>query len=615
MKFLLAAVNAKFIHSNPAVYSLRAWCAQEEPGLEAHVELAEYTINQRTEEILADIYRKRPDAAAFSCYIWNREQVEEISRELAKLMPHLPVWLGGPEVSYDPQETLAGWPWLTGIMVGEGEETFRELLKLYLREDGGASSGLTPSLKDIVPEGIAGIVYRKREGKEGGVIVAAPPRPLTDIDRLPFFYRDSEMEAFRDRILYYESGRGCPYRCSYCLSSIDRTVRLRDPSLVKRELQFFLDRRVAQVKFVDRTFNCNHVHAMEIWRYIGEHDNGVTNFHFEIAADILTEEELELLAGLRPGLVQLEIGVQSTNPETLREIRRTMDRKRLWQTVARLRAGRNIHIHLDLIAGLPFEDLESFRVSFNQVYACRPEQLQLGFLKVLKGSHMHAMAEKYGIVYTDMPPYEVLFTRWLSYEDVLILKGIEEVLEIYYNSAQFSHTLPLLERCFESPFDMYRALAAYVRQEGYFLKNPSREARYQLLFYFALAQDPEGEQIYRQLLTLDLYLRENRKNRPAFALPACVDEEERRRIVEFYRKEEKEPKLLSEYVQAGYDSRQMARMTHVERFTHPVWEEEQDRDGWERTAREKGPFWLLFDYQKRNPLNKEAETVLLDPFA
>ena len=628
MRFLLVAINAKYIHSNPAVYSLRAYAERfcpalsvapassrgAEKGGRAEIEIAEYTINQPFWEILAGLYGKKPDAVGFSCYIWNREPVFALARELGKLLPHVPVWLGGPEVSYDPEEALSALPSAAGVMIGEGEETFRELIELYagvrpsLSEETGSllTDGLWPDPKEI-----RGIAFRTRPG---GGVRRTPERPLLLLDQIPFFYEeDREPDAFQNRIIYYESSRGCPYRCSYCLSSIDKTVRFRDVALVKKELQFFLDKKVPQVKFVDRTFNCSHSHAMEIWRYLREHDNGVTNFHFEIAADILTEEELELLGSLRPGLLQLEIGVQTTNPDTLRAIRRPADWTRLKENVRRLRQGRNIHIHLDLIAGLPEEDMESFRRSFDDVYACRPDQLQLGFLKVLKGSHMKEMAAGYGIGYTDFPPYEVLFTRWLSYGDVLTLKRVEEMVELYYNSAQFTHTLPVLEKCFTSPFAMFQRLAEFYEEKGLFRQSPSRTYRYQALLDFAVRKDPKRETLYRELLTFDLYLRENAKSRPSFAPPFRQGETARERIARFYREEERDPRFLAAYVREGCDGRQMARMTHVECFRFPVWEAEDAEGGILRECEAGEVFYVLFDYRERDPLHRQARTAVLPP--
>ena len=628
MRFLLVAINAKYIHSNPAVYSLRAYAERFGPALsavpaasrgaaqagQAEIEIAEYTINQPFWEILAGLYGKKPDAVGFSCYIWNREPVFALVREFGKLLPHVPVWLGGPEVSYDPKETLSALPSAAGVMIGEGEETFRELIELYagvrpsLSEETGSllTDGLWPNPKEI-----RGIAFRTHPG---GGVRRTPERLLLPLDRIPFFYEeDREPDAFRNRIIYYESSRGCPYRCSYCLSSIDKTVRFRDAARVKKELQFFLDKRVPQVKFVDRTFNCSHSHAMEIWRYLREHDNGVTNFHFEIAADILTEEELELLSGLRPGLLQLEIGVQTTNPDTLRAIRRPADWTRLVENVRRLRQGRNIHIHLDLIAGLPEEDMESFRRSFDDVYACRPDQLQLGFLKVLKGSHMKEMAAGYGIGYTDFPPYEVLFTRWLSYSDVLTLKRVEEMVELYYNSAQFTHTLPVLEKRFVSPFSMFQRLAEFYEEKGLFRQSSSRTYRYQALLDFAVREDPKREALYRELLTFDLYLRENAKSRPSFAPPFRQEAAARERIARFYREEERKPRFLAAYVREGCDGRQMARMTHVECFRFPVWETEDAEGGILRECEAGEVFYVLFDYREREPLHRQARTAVLPP--
>ena len=567
MKFLLTAINAKFIHSNPAIYSLRA-CVGEK--LQPYVELAEFTINESLESILEGIWKRQPEVIGFSCYIWNWKLIREILTELPKILPDTEIWLGGPEVTYDGPGLLREFPQVTGIMVGEGEVTFREVLKQYLQEEKGTVA--------------------ERFGQIPGLCLAfgyTAPRELTDLTTLPFLYED--MEPFTNRIIYYETSRGCPYRCSYCLSSIDKKVRLRDISVVKRELQFFLDQNVKQVKFIDRTFNCDHKHAMEIWQYIYEHDNGVTNFHFEISADILREEEIALLNRFRPGLAQLEIGVQSTNPETIRAIHRVMDVDKLEKIVAAIHRGQNIHQHLDLIAGLPYEDYESFGRSFDRVYGMQPEQLQLGFLKVLKGSDMHDNAEKYGICYLEQPPYEVLYTNWISYGEIRRLKRIEEMVELYYNSGQFTHTLPVLEKAFPGPFAMYEALADYYQEQGYFTNSPARAYRYQILLEFAAGRDPENGELYRELLTYDMYLRENLKSRPAFA--AEITEEEKQDIRHFYQTEEQECRYLPAY--AEYDWKQLSRMTHMEPFRYPE------------------PHYVLFDYQERNPLNYEAKIQVI----
>lgn len=567
LKFLLAAINAKYIHSNPAIYSLRAYAGEE---LQQYIELAEYTINQPMQEVLADIYRREPDVIGFSCYIWNWRQVQELLAEIPKVLPDVPIWLGGPEVSYDADKLLekGKFPYVKGIMVGEGEAVFRSLMEYYTYQ------GKEPLyLKDV-----RGLYLRS--GYTG-------PQEPTDLSSIPFLY--DELTPFANRIIYYETSRGCPYRCSYCLSSIDKAVRFRDLSVVKRELQFFLDNKVKQVKFVDRTFNCRHEHAMEIWRYIHEHDNGVTNFHFEISADLLREDEITLLNRLRPGLAQLEIGVQTANPDTLRAICRSMDIDRLEANVAAIRQGKNIHLHLDLIAGLPYEDYDSFGRSFDRVYRMEPEQLQLGFLKVLKGSLMHEKAEEYGIFYLDKPPYEVLYTKWLSYEDLLRLKGIEEMVELYYNSGQFTHTLPVLETAFTSPFAMFEALAEFYREKGYFLNSPARAYRYQALLEFANRYDKEREPFYREILTYDMYLRENLKSRPDFAKDMTPYKEQ---VREFFRRENRQRNL-----------------THIEPFAYPVWDVEAVKAG----ERNEGDIFVLFDYGMRNPLTYEAAVECVMP--
>lgn len=586
IKFLLAAVNAKYIHSNPAIYSLRAYAGKE---LQPCVELAEYTINQSMQDILADIYARRPDAVGFSCYIWNWRLIEELLRELPKLLPETELWLGGPEASYGAEKILESFRAVRGIMIGEGEATFRELLQIYA--EGQGERPAEERLREC-----PGLCLR-----EG----FTAPRELVDMSRIPFLYEN--LEPFENRIIYYETSRGCPFQCSYCLSSIDRQVRFRDIDVVKKELQFFLEHQVKQVKFVDRTFNCSREHAMEIWRYLHEHDNGVTNFHFEISADILREEELALLGRLRPGLVQLEIGVQSVNPKTLKAICRVTDVERLEKIVGTISAGENIHQHLDLIAGLPYEGYESFGHSFDRVYAMKPQQLQLGFLKVLKGSPMHEKAEKYGIRYLEGPPYEVLYTKWLSYKELQQLKGVEELVELYYNSSQYTCTLAFLEKAFLSPFQMFEAMAAYFREKNYFLNSPARVRRYEILLDFAGRYDGRWLEAYRELLTFDLYLRENLKTRPAFAcdLKGCKEQ-----IREFYAEEEQSGRYLPDY--RGFDSRQLSRMTHLEPFSYPVWDLEgmlllrQEFTQGSFPHRQACDTWVLFDYRRRSPLTHQA---------
>ena len=564
MNIILTAINAKYIHSNLAVYSLKAFA----PRYEEEISIREYTINQPLDDIRMDLYEAGPDVVCFSCYLWNIQYVEQIITELPKILPDTEIWLGGPEVSYDAPAMLGRYPMVSGIMCGEGEETFRELAE-YFHEEG----------KEL--HGIRGIVFRDWDG----TVVRNESRPAMDLSSIPFVYE--KLENFRNRIIYYESSRGCPFSCSYCLSSVDKCLRFRDIGLVKKELQFFIDHEVPQVKFVDRTFNCRHDHAMAVWEYIREHDRGKTNFHFEIAADLLNEEELRLINSMRPGLIQLEIGVQSVNPRTIREICRRMDLDKVRSNTARIREAGNVHQHLDLIAGLPYENIESFERSFNEVYGMRPEQLQLGFLKVLKGSLMHEKAEEYGILYQDRAPYEVLSTRWLSYGEIIRLKKVEEMVEVYYNSAQFTNTLRRLEGHFPSAFAMYEALGAYYEKNGLYGMNHSRIARYEILYRFLCGSGVKNPEEYRQWLTLDLYLRDNVKNRPAFLGESAVEKQE---AADFYKREAQEHRFLKGY--EAYDSRQMRKMTHLERI---------------------GGKLLLFDYRNRSPLTGDAAVFCITP--
>lgn len=623
MKFLLAAINAKYIHSNPGVYSLRAFVRTKIPG--ADIEIGEYTINHQMDLILQDIYRRKPDFIGFSCYIWNISYIMEIVRDVKKVLPEAEIWLGGPEVSYDAKKVLTREPDVRGIMRGEGELTFTELVRAYLQRektsvpDGYTGESFRGQAKEEtsgcaentrMPENaegenahsdrldlsqIPGITYRAANGE----IEEHGPQRLLSLDEIPFYYDD--MAGFENRIVYYESSRGCPFSCSYCLSSIDKTVRFRSLDLVLPELQFFLDHKVPQVKFVDRTFNCKREHTLGIWRYLVEHDNGITNFHFEVSADIFDEEELELIGKMRPGLIQLEIGVQSTNPDTIREIHRHMDLVKLKRAVDRVYDYRNTHQHLDLIAGLPYENYESFMRSFDDVYQMRPDQLQMGFLKVLKGSYMEEQVAAYDLKYRGIPPYEVLSTKWLPYSDVIRLKGVEDMVEVYYNSGQFPATMKLLEKRFQRPSEIFVNLAEYYEKNGLTGISHSRLARYEILYRFleedmreeerdhvTAAKVPEIGQPsladFRDSLMYDLYVRENIKSRPSFASDQSPY---KKKVREFFMAEEENPKWLTDY--AGFDSRQMAKMAHLEHM-------------------EDGTF-VLFDYKKRDPLSGNAGAV------
>ena len=575
MKVLLTAINAKYIHSNLAVYSLKANCGV----YESQVKLMEYSINQYAEEIFQSLYREKADVICFSCYIWNIDIIGQVAGWLSQVAPGVQIWLGGPEVSFDVAERLDSWNFVNGIMYGEGEDTFREMMACWNGEK---------NLEDVL-----GIGHRQPDGK----VHVHFPRDFVNMSQLNFVYK--RPENLKNKIIYYETSRGCPFQCIYCLSSVEKKVRFRDLELVKRELQQFIDWEIPQVKFVDRTFNCRREHSMEIMRFIKAHDKGKTNFHLEITADLLTEEELDFMAGLRPGLIQLEIGVQSTNPETIKEIRRKVSFERLKEIVQRIHAGKNIHQHLDLIAGLPFEGLERFKQSFNDVYGLKPEQFQLGFLKVLKGSYMREKAADYDLIYQPEPPYEVLSTRWLSYDDILVLKGVEEMVEVYYNSRQFENSLDWLEGYFPSAFAMYETLAGYYEAKGLNGISHSRMTRYEILLDFVKEiLNIEETRVFTQILTYDLYLRENVKSRPAWA---ASQEPFKAAYVEFFKNEENREKYFSGY--EGYTTKQIQRMTHIEHFTEDIRETaaEEERGG--------GDVFIWFDYLNRDPLTYKSRTV------
>ena len=652
MRFLLSGINAKFIHSNLAIFSLKAYADRKKiPG--AEIILKEYTINNYVEDILQDLYEAKADIIIFSCYIWNISFVRELAAELKKVSPEVKIWAGGPEVSYAANKFLMENPAFDLIMQGEGEEVFSELICLTVEEkcrikdvykqseSKKVLSGIVEKRyfierkqavkeeKDIEDKHFAGednvyptnfidmsklqklqgIAVRDFLGEaalgnaESNIgnktkIINTGFATLMDMDTIPFVYEDFHL--FEHKILYYETSRGCPFCCSYCLSSVDKTVRFRSLPIVKKELDAFLEAKVPQVKFVDRTFNCNRQRAIDIWSYLVEHDNGITNFHFEISSDLLGEEELELFAKMRPGLIQLEIGVQSTNGETVDAIHRHMDLEKLFHYVDRVHALGNIHQHLDLIAGLPYENYERFGVSFDDLYAHKPDQLQLGFLKVLKGTMMEEEVKKYSILYRNQPPYEVLGTKWLSYDEIILLKGVEELVELYYNSGQYTLTLKYAVPFFESPFRFYEMFSAWYRGKGYHKLNHNRLEKYNILREFLREHIDENEwDTLDEIMLYDMYLRENVKGRPAWAKDTAQYKKEWKAL---YR--EQGEKLFPEDVQAGiYDSKRAANQSHIEVFEINIKKFEQSGQV------EKKQVFCLFDYSRRNPLNRAARTV------
>ncbi|MDL2324316.1 B12-binding domain-containing radical SAM protein [Ruminococcaceae bacterium OttesenSCG-928-A16] len=561
MKIALVAIDAQYFHTNLAVRSIAAY-TQKQAGIAPQI--LEFTINQRAELLLEKIYKAKPDAIVFSCYIWNIEMVCALAAELQKLLPNTFLAAGGPQVSYHCEEFLRGNPAFTAVLAGEGETSTLALFKALQKGDGLAK--------------VPGLVLR-----QGGKIITTPkPMPLP-LDEIPFAYSETDLAA--GRILYYESMRGCPFGCSYCLSSVERGVRFKTPALVYQDLARFLAAAPKQVKFVDRTFNCNKAHAMGIWQFLKENDNGVTNFHFELAGELLDDETIAFLGTVRPGLFQFEIGVQSTNTKTLAEIDRPANLQQLFANIAKLQQPQNIHLHLDLIAGLPYEGFDSFVQSFNTVYGMVPNQFQLGFLKVLAGSGMEQNAQKYGLVWQNAAPFEVLYTKWLNFDELLVLKWVAQMVEVYYNSGRFAHLVRYLCGQFASPFVFYNKLAQFYLASGADNAPLSKVGYYQLLGNFMQNQGLPLTEKAQWLCRLDLALHEKTKALPAFV---TVDETRARReeILAFYQKEENLQTYLPEY--AAYPPKQILKMAHIEVLPfNPVTGEEN-------------PCALLFNYKQRD---------------
>jgi radical SAM domain protein len=494
-KFLLVAINSKYIHSNLAVYCLKAATAYSDK-----VYIREFTINNQLEDILKNIYLEKPDVIGISCYIWNINCVKELLPELNKLLPGVKIWLGGPEVSYNTEEYAGRYENVAGVIKGEGEAVFKELMDCYME---GREKDI-PSIPGITTV-------------SDGKIIDNPCTLVYDMSDsvMPYYAAEYKEDDYKNKIIYYESSRGCPFSCSYCLSSVDKHLRFRNTELVLTDLKVFLDNKVALVKFVDRTFNCNREHSRKILRFIRDNDNGITSFHFEIAADILEDEDIRIMNSLRPGLIQLEIGVQSTNQDTIKAIHRVMNLDKLRNNVTAIRKCRNIHMHLDLIAGLPYEDINSFRKSFNDIYDMKSDNLQLGFLKLLHGSLMREEKDKYGIVARDIPPYEVLYTKYLSYDDILKLKQVEKVLDMYYNSNMFVLSVRYLSGSFDDSFAMYELLSECFERRYSDGSLPSRNGKFELLYDFAGDYLNEHDMmVFGEMLRFDMYLRDNVKSLP-----------------------------------------------------------------------------------------------------
>ena len=572
MKVLLVGINAKYIHSNLAIRYLKEYVKEDH----IQIDIKEFTINQSVDHIVYEIYKMRTDVVGLSCYIWNIKHVIEVTNILKKISPKTKICLGGPEVSYD-KSIWDKIPYLDVVISGEGEETFREYIVALKNQK---------PIKDVL-----GIMF-----KHEGQVVANSNRNAISLDQVSFVYKDG-FDEFTHRIIYYETMRGCPFNCQYCLSSVEQGVRYHNLDRIEKELKFFLEHKVMQVKFVDRTFNCSKKHAMAIWKFLHENDNQITNFHFEISADLLDDEMMDFLGTVRQGLFQFEIGVQSTHFETLSIIQRKSNLERLYENVYKLKGANNIHLHLDLIAGLPKESYSRFKQSFNDVYCLQPEKLQLGFLKVLKGSGLETIKEKYGIIYRDEPPYEILATDDLSYEKLEQLKLVEEMVDHFYNSGNFTYSIRVLESYFSDPFAFYEELSHYWEQKGYHTVKHSKIALYNFIYLFAKHHKLEQLERIGDLLKLDLCLQEKVKKYPKWMEQSWDYKDS---IYDFY----KEGKNISLYLPQlrKYSSKQISRMAHIERFRYDVTQIIEGK----KIMIDKKETFMLFNYYDRDKMRHNA---------
>ena len=574
MKVILTTLNAKFIHSSLALRYLKAYCEKDFPK---SIELYEYTINHHLEQVVADLYQKQGDIYCFSCYIFNIEETLRVIKDLRKVLPSVKIIVGGPEVSFDSQAFLREQSEIDIVIKGEGEVTFYELMRSFHNQE--------QSLENLL-----GITYRQESD-----ILENEDRPLIhNLDQIPFPYMDG-LEELNNRIIYYEAARGCPYRCQYCLSSTIKGVRYFSLERVKEDLKVFMNAKVPQVKFVDRTFNCDKKRTLEIWNYIKEQDLGITNFHFEMAADLIDDEMIAFLGTIRAGLIQFEIGVQSTNKDTLKEIQRTIRFEKLKTAVMKIGVNRNIHQHLDLIAGLPKEDYTSFGHSFDDVYNLRPDKIQMGFLKLLKGSGIRERAKEHGYVYREHPPYEVLYNKYISFSEMLRLKSIEEMVESYYNSHRFEYAVQyIINTYFNSPFRFFESMSIWWEENH--LQEVSHKDKLLYDYLYAFYEQKIGEKIdiFAELLKFDLLRYEKIVQLPKWA-PVVENFELQKRIFDFYWQEEQVAHYLPELL--SYSPKQRARIAHIEVFNFNILDENHPK---ETTT-------ILFHYKHNDSNLKQAK--------
>ncbi|WP_334292127.1 B12-binding domain-containing radical SAM protein [Alkalithermobacter thermoalcaliphilus] len=546
LKILLTTLNSKFVHTNLAIRYLKAYVKDL-----IQVDIKEYTINNTIDYILKDIYKEDYSVIGFSTYIWNIEETLKIASSIKKVSPHIKILLGGPEVSYDYDEIMKNNSFIDYIIYGEGEETFREFVKYILKD------------KDI--KDIDGIVYRKKEN----VIINKERELLKDLNLIPTIYKNIDKKEYENKIVYYETSRGCPFNCQYCLSSTIKGLRFFDIERVKKELKVLIDAKVKQVKFIDRTFNANKEYALDIMNFLLENDNGYTNFHFEVTAHLIDDQMLQFLSKCKEGLFQFEIGVQSTNKDTLKEIQRQFDFEKLSYVVKKISSFKNIHQHLDLIAGLPYEDYESFKRSFNMVFNLDIEKLQLGFLKMLKGSGVRKEAKKHGYKYKDYPPYEVLSNNYITYDKILKIKDIEEILEIYFNSKNFILSVMYVIKNYygDDAFKFFEDLSNYWNENDYFKTSQGKNDQYKIFFYFYREKIGKNVELFKEVLKYDYLSLGKTSNIPSFFEQINI-EDFKDRCHKFLQSDENVHKFLPKY--KGLPAKSIIKNVSFELFKYNI---------------------------------------------
>ncbi len=589
MKVLVTTLNSKYIHTALSVRYLKRYYEANKGTLNSIVEMKEFTINNPLDQIIEEIALSSYDLIAFSCYIWNIEQTIKIVNTLKKIQPTLKILLGGPEVTHETDHLLNDVQNVDYVLSGEGEESFLRFIEAL---------ELNKTFDDV-----NGLFYRTELGIQQTVF-----NPLTNdiiTEQLPFPY--DTFEGLEHKILYYESSRGCPYNCKYCLSSTIKGVRYFPLEKVQSDLMIFLNQRVMQVKFIDRTFNADRKRALKIMKFIHENDNGYTNFHFEITASLLDEDTLVFLEKVRPELFQFEVGVQSTNKETLKEIDRNIPFDKIKETCGRIKTFQNIHLHLDLIAGLPCEGFKSFMKSMDDLYAIGPEKIQLGFLKLLKGAQLRVNAEKYGMVYRDYPPYEILETKWLSYPELAKLKHMEDLLDHYYNSGKFQYSMAYLVHKSNKSFSkVLEEMYDEWQNHNWFEDKHSLMELYKRLFAYGETINDIDKKLFKELLRFD-YLRYNRKKGDDFFAVSLPDDF-KNNCHTFLQTPEHIEKYLPRF--AGISAKTIIKQVHFEPFSYNIVE--VINSSYNTTKLDETV--ILFDYKNKNKIfeNYDFYEVVLE---